>query len=181
MSPFQPTADKARWRIIYDLLTPLGVGEVLTYQQMADALQMPVEDRHTIQMAMRRAAREFEVTHKHAVKSEANVGYRVVQAVEHIDLARSHQKRAGRQLQRGHSKVVNVDLNAIEPETRKAVQLLAQAFSMQMEMSRRLSTRQENLEKAVNSMTQRQERSDDELAELKERMARIEAMANRQE
>lgn len=180
MSPFAPLGNEARWRVIYELLEPLQPGTILTYDRMGEALNLdPQSDRHTIQMAMRRAAKEFEVTHKHAVDSEPNVGYRVVEAPEHLTLAKAQQRRASRSLVRGHSKVVNVDLSGVEPEIRNAFQVVAQALSMQMDMSRRLAIRQRDQQTVVNSITERQERSADELAELRDRLARIEELIQR--
>lgn len=175
MSPFEPVGDRARWRIVYDLLRVVPVDGVLEYEQMAEALDMDAEDdRHVIQMAMRRAGKELEQVEKHAIESISNVGYRVVRPPEHLRLARGHQSKAGKQLKRGHSKVVNVDFNEIEPETRKAFEVVAQAFAMQMQFNSRLDVRQKRLEEVVETVSERTERTASELAELRERMARLE-------
>jgi hypothetical protein len=172
---FEPAGVIARWRILYDILKPMQVNDILTYEQMGDALELhPANDRHVIQMAMRRAAKEFEKVDKHAVEAVTNVGYRVVQVEEHLHLARKQQKRAGRALQSGHSKVVNVDFNEVDPETRKAFEVVARAFSMQMDYNRRFDVRQKRLESVMENVTARTERSEEEIAELKERLARLE-------
>lgn len=175
MTGFEPTGVIARWRIIYDILKPMQVNDILSYETMGEALQLhPAKDRHVIQMAMRRASKEFEKVDKHAVEAVTNVGYRVVEAEEHLYLARRQQKKAGRALQSGHSKVVNVDFNEVDPETRKAFEVVARAFSMQMDFNRRFDVRQKRLESVVESVTERTERSEEEIAELKERLARLE-------
>ncbi|BBC66956.1 hypothetical protein MMRN_38520 [Mycobacterium marinum] len=116
MSPFEPAGAVARWRVLYDLLGERTVGDVLTYDTMAEALELdPVKDRHTIQVAMRRAAKELEQEDKHALEPVQNVGYRIVEPEEHLKLARQHQRRSSRALVRGHSKVVNVDLSSVDP------------------------------------------------------------------
>lgn len=182
MNQFLPAGDVARWRVLYEILKPCQVDDVVTYEQMGKALDLhPVKDRHIIQMAMRRAAKEFEEVDKHAVDAVKNVGYRVVQIKEHLHLARRQQKRAGRALKSGRSKVVNVDFNEIDPETRKAFEVVARAFSMQMDFNRRLDVRQKRLEDVVQSVEQRTlrneesaKRSEEEIAELKRRLARLE-------
>lgn len=175
MTPFQPSGDRARWRVIYDMLARCDVGSVITYEEMASELDLdPINDRHAIQMAMRRASKEFEEERKHAVKPLPNVGYRVAAEPEHLDLAKAQQKLASKALVRGKSKVVNVDLNKLEPDVRSAFQVVARAFSMQMEMSRRLDARQDNLEQVVRDITDRQARSDDEVSALTARLAAIE-------
>lgn len=179
MSPFEPAGDRARWRVLYDLLREARVGEVITYGEMAEALDLdPAKDRTTIQLAMRRAAKELETQDKHAVEVIVNEGYRIVEPETHLDLAQKQQRRAGKALERGQSKVVNVDLNGMDPELRKAFEVVAGAFAAQIDFNRRLSARQEHLEKAVDAVTQgsteQHQRTEEELAELRERLARLE-------
>lgn len=175
MNHFEPVGETARWRTLYDMLQAADVGGVLTYEAMAEALSLhAVNDRHIIQMAMRRAARELEIVDKHAVTSVRNVGYRVVRPDEHVVLARGQQRRSTRALARGHSKVVNVDLNGLSPEVRQLTEATMRAFSMQLEFNRRTDVRQRRLEDAVTSMGQRAEKTEDEIAELRTRLARLE-------
>ena len=179
MSPFQPAGERARWRVIYDLLREAKVGEVITYREMAEALDLDAKrDRTKVQLAMRRAAKELETVDRHAVDPIANEGYRIVEPEQHLDLARKHQKKAGKSLQRGHSKVVNVDFNGMEPDVRKAFEVVAGAFAAQIDFNRRLSVRQDQLEKAVDAVTQQtdaqRQRTDEELEALRERLRRLE-------
>ena len=180
MSPFTPLAGRARWRILYeDILVFKTVNEVATYSEMGKALKLhPDKDRTTIQMAMRRAARALEEINKHAVEPVPNEGYRIVEPAEQMGLARRQQKKSGNALKSGRSKVVNVDLTGMDPEIRKAFEVMATAFSMQMDMNRRLSVRQDRLEKAVASIAdagiEHRKRSDEEIAELKARLDRLE-------
>lgn len=180
---FQPVGDRARWRVLYELLVPLKVGGVLTYDQMAAALDLdPTKDRTTIQLAMRRAARELEQVHKRATDAVPNEGYRIVEPEQHLGLARRHQRKAGKALVRGQSKVVNVDYNLIDPETRKAFEIVAGVFAAQIDFNRRMDVRQDNLEAALVAVTQRTEvqaeRTDEEIAELRARLKRLEEQAS---
>lgn len=175
MSPFQPQGEQARWRIIYERLCRVPTGDTVTYEQLGEALDLdPERDRHPIQMAVRRAAREHEEQDLRALEAVPNVGYRVVEAPEHLRLARQQQRRSHRALVRGHSKVVNVDISGLEPEARKAFEVVARAFAMQMDFNRRFDVRQRRLEDTVNSISERHERSEAEIAELRERLARLE-------
>lgn len=176
MSPFEPHGDRARWRIVYeDLLVNHDENDLVTYEQLGEALDLdPETDRHMIQMAVRRAAKELEEADKQALDAVPNVGYRIVYAVEHMGLARRQQRRSHRALASGKSKVVNVDLTGLEPEARKAFEVMAQAFALQMDFNRRIDVRQKNLEQATRAVTERQARTEAELAELRERLARLE-------
>lgn len=175
MSPFKAIGEQARWRTIYDLLVVTDTGGIVTYDDMAAALDLDgVKDRHVIQMAMRRAAREHETIDKRAVEAVPNLGYRVVLPPEHMRLARQHQARSSKALVAGRSKVVNVDLNGLEPDVRQAFQIVAQAFAMQMDFNRRMDVRQQRLEETLNTIAERHGRSETEIAELRERLARLE-------
>lgn len=180
MSPFEPAGEQARWKLIYKILKATPVDGLVTYEQLGEALELdPDKDRHAIQMAVRRAAQEYEQSDKRALDAVPNEGYRVVKAGEHLDLAKRHGRKAGKSLQRGHSKAVNVDLSEVEdPEVRRALELTAQAFSLQMDFNRRFAVRQEQLEATVREITDTQtadrERSADEVAKLRERIERLE-------
>lgn len=175
MSPFGPAGDRARWRTLYERLQKVNVGDVLTYEAMGALLQLdPVADRHAMQMAMRRAARELEEVDKHAVDSVLNVGYRVVETADHVMLAKRHQRKAGKSLVRSHSKVVNVDLRDTSPELRHVIEVGAAAIAAQLNFNRRMDLRQSNLERAVQAVANKTDRTDEELAELRERLARLE-------
>lgn len=175
MNLFEPIGDRARWRVLYEMLVKHDVGDVVSYPEMGAVLNLdPDADRHVIQMALRRAASEFLEVDKRAVDVIPNIGYRVVAAEEHMGLARRQQRRSNRALARGRSQVVNVNLNEVEPEARKAFEVMAQAFSMQMDFNRRMDVRQARLERAVHSMTTRHERTDDEVAELRHRLELLE-------
>ncbi len=176
MSPFQPAGPTARWRIIYAIIRDKPTGTIVTYEELATALDLhPGDDRHTIQLAMRRAAKESETQDLRAIEPIPNQGYRIAAPAEHLRLAKGQQQRSRRALARGHSKVVHVDLTGMEPEVRKAFDVVAVAFSMQMEMARRLDAKQAHLEAAVRDIQETQSRSADEITELKARLERLES------
>lgn len=175
MTPFEPVGESARWRVLYDLLRKRNDNDILTYAEMGEALDLdPVKNRHAIQMAFRRAAKEYEQVDQRAVDVLPNVGYRVVEPPEHLRLARRHQKRSRKELTKGQSKVTHVDLSGMDPETRRAFMVVGQAFAMQADMMRRMDVRQSRLEEAVASTVGKQERSEEELAELRARLERLE-------
>jgi hypothetical protein len=180
MSPFDPIGDVARWKLAYDVIREAAVDTVVTYDELGEALGLhPKKNRHSIQMAMRRAAGELERQDKRAVDAVTNKGYRIVAAPEHLMLARRHQRKAGKSLARGQSKAVNVDLSSVDdPEIRRALELTAQAFALQMDFNRRFAVRQSHLERAVQEITQTQttdrHRSEDEVTRLRERVERLE-------
>lgn len=176
---FRPAGDIARWRILYDLLRATSVGDILSYEKMAEALDLdPATERHIMQVAIRRAAEEFAFVDNHAVAAVPNVGYRVVEAKEHMDLAKGHQRRSRKQLMRAETKVVHVDVSALDPNSRKAFEVVATALAAQIDFCRRLDIRQRTLAQQLHAIQQdhreTSERTDEELARMRERLDRLE-------
>ena len=175
MTAFQPVGSTARWRILYAMLRGCQSGVLITYQDMGAALNLdPTADRHAIQMAMRRVAKEFEREDKHAVDAVPNEGYRVVHDTERLGLARRYQRKAAGALETGHSKVVNVDFNGMDPNVRRGLEIVAQAFALQMDFNRRFDVKHQRLEAAVQSVQEQNRRTDEEVAALRARLERLE-------
>lgn len=173
--PFVPIGVVARWRVIYDLLGHADVGDLVKYAELGAALGLdPNKERHQIQMAVRRAAYESEQQDNRALEAVPNVGYRIVLPEEHLRLAKGQQRRSSRALVRGHSKVVHVDLNGLDAATRAAFDVVARAFNMQLDLTRRLDVNQRRLAESVAAIQDQTARSADQIAELQARLDRLE-------
>lgn len=172
---FKPLGKDARWRLVFEVLAQAKIGDVVTYEQLGEVLMLnPKRDRHTIQMSVRKAAQVYEEEWHRALTSVTNVGYRVVEPQEHLTLARRHQTRASKSLMRGQSKVVNVDLSGLDSEVRHTFEVVARAFSLQMDFNRRFEVKQERLEQTLSAIEAASTRSEQEIADLKDRLARLE-------
>lgn len=176
MSLFKPLGPVARWRVLYEeLLVPAAVGDVITYEAMGEILDLdPHREVHKIRSALNRAAAEYEDENGHALESLSRRGYRVVEPSGHITLAHRQQRRATRALSRGHSLATCADLSNADPAVKRALDTIAQAFSLQMEINRRYDVRQKRLEEAMSTVQKDQERTDAELARLRERLRQVE-------
>jgi hypothetical protein len=175
MSPFQPKGVTARWRLIYQELRSVDIGDVVTYERLGEVLELdPEGDRHRIQMAVRRAAEQYLKDDKRALDSVPNEGYQVVDASGHLQLARRHQSKSSKELVRGHAKSVNVDLSGVAPEVKHALEVVARGFAVQMDFNRRFDVRQKRLEEALATVNERTGRSEAEIAELRARLERLE-------
>lgn len=179
MSPFQPLGAEARWRTLYQLLQQKEIGDVITYEDMAAALEMDaVADRRSLQVTFRRAAIQYEEDDCRAVDAVRNVGYRVVEPSEHLKLAKRHGKRAGNQLKLAYSKAVNVDLSGESSDVVKAFELVALGFAHQMEVNRRQAATNQRTQQALANASVKIERTDEELAAIQERMEALEKRLN---
>jgi SpoVK/Ycf46/Vps4 family AAA+-type ATPase len=175
MPPFQPVGDRARWKVIYDLLVRTPVGEIVTYDKLGEILELhPNRQRAAIQMAVRRAAREHLEENLRALEVVTNQGYRIVEAVEQLRIARRYQRKANNALASGHSNAVNVDMTQLEPQTRHAFEVVGRAFTMQMDFNRRFEVNQQKLEENIAQITEQTTRSEEEIAALRARLERLE-------
>jgi hypothetical protein len=175
MGNFDPAGAKARWKTIYELLKLTNDNGILTYREMGEALGLdPETDRGAIVQAVRRAAKEHEEVDKRAITAVPNKGYRIAAPKEHLDLARRQQKRSSKALVRGQSKVVNVNMSKLDPEARRAFEVVAQGFAQLMDFNRRFERRQQEHTEVIASLVETTQRSDAERDELKERLARVE-------
>lgn len=180
--PFKSIGAQARWRTVYEIVKATPTGDIITYERLGEALDLhPEHDRMAIQGAVHRAAKEHEQEDKRAVESVSGLGYRPVDPSGSLALARHQQRKSGRALTRGQSKAVNVDLNGVDPEVRKALELVGRAITMQLDFNRRFEGKQARLEQTIREIADSQEqdrkRTDEELAELRGRLARLEGDA----
>ncbi len=176
MNHFEPVGERARWLELYDLLRATETNGVISYEAMGETLDLdPVKDRASIRSALYRAAKEHEEIDKRAVVAVPRQGYRLVEPQEQLGLARRHQKRSTRSLVRGHSKAVNVDMSQIEPEARKAFEVVAGVIAMQMDFNRRAEAKLTAHDKAIKSLVEARDRSAEEREEFRSRLDRLEA------
>lgn len=156
---FKPIGERARWRMIYELMQSAELGGVVTYAAMAEALGLHERaDRHALQMAARRAGLELEKVDKRAVDAVKGIGYRVVQPAEILGLGKRRNRKAGKQIQRGGITTQAVDLNAVDAPTRQALETLARGFAVQAEVNRRVLAKQEQHDDLINMLMTRVER-----------------------
>lgn len=176
MSPFDPIGDKARWRFLYDLLVKAEIGDTVTYEAMGEALDLdPQRDRHALQMAMRRAAKEHLEHDLRSVAPVPNVGYRVVETERKLELAKVHQGRAQRSVRRGRAHVENADLSQVDEATRNLFEAMAWKFAQQDEVIHRLDVRQKRHERQLEAAVSAQQQTADQLTELARRLEKLEA------
>jgi hypothetical protein len=181
MSPFSPLNERARWRVIYDLLRTTPVDGTLTYEAMGEALGLDGDkDRRVLQQATQRAAREFERVDNRAIDAVINTGYRVLQAPEHMRLARRHQRKSSKALVRGQNAVTHVDWLALDPIARQAFEVVGAAFAAQVDFCRRLDVQQRELAAAMQLIQQdhrsTKEHTTTELDKVQERLTRLEGL-----
>jgi len=98
---FSPRGDKPEWRIVYDeLLVHAEYGQIITYAELASVLERDAHDRQRLRAPIARARRELGNLRSMWLVAVPNVGYRVIQANEHVSVADDHKHRGQRQFTR---------------------------------------------------------------------------------
>lgn len=113
-APFQPKGDLPEWRLIYDrLLEHADFGDVITYAELREVLGRPFEDNRS---PLYRAREHMGDMRRRWIEPVPGIGYRVIEAAEHMHAAQARKKRARRQL-RAMVKIGEVtDLSRLTPD-----------------------------------------------------------------
>src|SRR5271165_7697040 len=103
---FKPTREDGRsYRdVTVDLFKNLVPNTIVNYEQLGKELELnPESDRNRIQMAVRSANKVLLKMHNRGVTNVPTVGYRVLEAREHMIVANGHQNKADRALIRAQN------------------------------------------------------------------------------
>ena len=93
---FKPKGEKAEWAMVYDgLLSEADFGTVVTYAQLDELLGRTFEDNRA---PIYRAREELGERRKRWLEAVPRVGYRVIDANEHVRVAGQHKRKAKRQM-----------------------------------------------------------------------------------
>lgn len=95
VTPFEPKGEKPEWRMIYDeLLAEADYGGLISYRALQDVLGRPLEDNRS---PLYRARLELGEQRHRWLEVVPGVGYRVIEAAEHLRIAQAHKRKARRQ------------------------------------------------------------------------------------
>lgn len=170
---FDPKGSISRRRAVLDALATAPYDTVVTYSELSVALGGA--SREIVQKAVHAAKAALEREHNKSVDAVPNEGYRVIKPSEHLTLAQRHQRKSRRSLTRAQSTVTHVDLRELTEGERAAVTIAATSLSLQLGYMRRNDIRVSRLERAAETAAESQQRSDEEIAELKARLERLES------
>lgn len=169
---FEPKGDVAEWQLVYDRLSTLAVGDVITYDELTLLLGRDfLQARGPFHKANKRLLEE----HSRGLLNVKNVGYRVVTAAEHEMAARDQHRFAKRRLTTAKRWVRNTDRAELEPEVAERFDRLEESLGRQIDFTRRLDKRVARVEKAIKeSRNENEERADATAERLTKLMAALE-------
>lgn len=148
---FRPKGEYPQWRIIFDRLAAMNIGDVVTDIELQELV--PDTTMASIRGSFIRAQKTMELDHKRTFDRVRLIGYRMVEAPEHLDLARRHHKKAKRQVAKAIGKAASADRSLLDREARRRIDEIEESLRRQQEMISRLDQRQSKTEKdtvAVN-------------------------------
>jgi len=167
---FTPKNGTAQWRTVYEHLTTLTIGDVVTDGTLANLLADAAEN--SWRGAFHRAVREMETEHSRTFTRVRGEGYRMVEAREHEGLAQDQHRKARRRLGAAKRKLTSADRSRLTPDERQRFTALEIHVSQQQDMLRRLSAKQTEMQKV-------QVKTAGDVAELSEKVDRLSELLNR--
>jgi hypothetical protein len=165
---FETKGDRAQWRTVYDHVSTLKVGDVVTDETLVALLPDAAPSSYV--GAFHRAVKELEAVNKRTFDRVRGKGYRMVEAVEHANLAKRQHRRAKRRLAAAHSKAHSADRSRLTPEERQRIDAIEMNLAQQQQLTKRLETRVERLQQGLQEA--RREHKQD-IASVSERVDRL--------
>lgn len=113
-APFKPKAELPEWRLIYDkILEHVEFGDIITIEQLDEVLGRSfVENRGPLY----RARQHMAEMRRRWFEPIPGVGYRIIEASEHMHAAQARKQRARRQLRQMVRIGEVTDLSRLTPE-----------------------------------------------------------------
>lgn len=173
-APFTPKRERPAWEYVYDLLQPLDVGDLVTHDEIAKALDLTRQEFATQRSGFYKAANVWGAERKRALRSVPGEGYRVVDAPEHEQLSKAHHRKSRRSLSRGRKVLANTDRTRLDAEQKARFDALESNIARQEDMIRRLDTRTTKVEKAVADVGRKHSATEEEVASVRQQVAALE-------
>ena len=145
---FEVKGHKAQWEIVTDVLETKNIGDIATYEEILEALG-PGFSRSALSSVVGTAIRKFR-DRKRTFENVRLVGWRMVEATEHLRLARRQQVKSKRRLAEAVSISASTDLRRLDPEQRRAQQAQELHLRKLLDRVSRLEERQAKTETRVS-------------------------------
>lgn len=141
---FEVKGDRPQWKVIYDRLSRMGIGDVITLKDL-EALLPGV----AIRPPFYQAVKKLEENQKRTFENVRGVGYRMAEPRQHEKLARDKHRSARSMLRKAQRKVASADRALLTQEERQRLDALEHHFARHADMLKRLDDRQVKTEQRV--------------------------------
>ncbi|MDE2106121.1 MAG: hypothetical protein KGL39_53355, partial [Patescibacteria group bacterium] len=146
---FQVKGELPEWKLIVDVLNTKQIGDVLAFEELDKVLGRDFRSSRT---PIYKANAAWGGEQHRSLVAVPNIGYRVIDASEHEDLARRHHRKGRRSLKRGMTAARNADRSLLSQEERDRLDAIELNLSRQAAFMRRLDVRVEKVEKRVEKV-----------------------------
>ena len=168
---FDVKGEAPEWQMVVGLLDSKRIGDVVTFDELDETLGRDFRSSRT---PIYKAGTVWGTEHHRSLDFVRGVGYRVIDASEHEDLARRHHRKGRRSLKRGMTAARNADRSLLTQPQREQLDAIELNLARQSSFMKRLDARVEKVEKRVNKVEERQ-------PDTEWRLRRLEALLLRQE
>lgn len=173
---FATVGEVSRRRMVVDLVADTPAGDVVPYDVLEIALGV---DRRTVQTVVNQAKPSLQKTCQKSLVAIRNVGYRVLLPGEHLELAKTHQKRGRRQTRKAKSAVKNTDFAQLSDIERVKYDIAVATISALERFEKRADLRyasRERVESFIKQQVGHNDRTEGEVSDLRDRLARLESL-----
>lgn len=128
-----------QWVVVYQRLSSMQIGDVLRDEELYGLI--PQAPQASMRVAFFRAVKQMELDNHRTFDRVRTVGYRMVEAVEHEDLARRQHRKANRRMKAAMGKLTSADRTRMTPDVRRRFDAMEDHVARQLDMIKRLDTR----------------------------------------
>lgn len=124
MAPFQPKGSRALRVIIAEMAARAGLGDVLTFTELAEAIDVADDTagRGQVRQAVSAARPLLLADHGRALVAVRGKGYRVALPGELAGIAQDHRRRADTQISKALAIIDHADMSTATDEERRRFQ-----------------------------------------------------------
>lgn len=164
---FEARGAQPQWKVIYDRLSRMGIGDVITVKEL-EALLPGVAIRPPLYQAIKKIEENLSRTFENV----RGVGYRMAEPRQHERLALSKHKSARRMLAKAQRKIASADRALLTQDERQRLDALEHHFGRHAEMLKRLDDRQQRTEQRVAVAEKVQSQLEDRFDQLESLLKR---------
>lgn len=159
---FKPKGEKPLWKMVFDFVTPMQIGDVVTYEELTEAVGQDITTNRAIVYA---ANKHLLKDQKRLLVVERSIGYKLVDGMDIMYHAEDRQSMAKRQVRLANFETNNISTIKLTSEEKKKLQ---DFMSFNANIRAAFAQKIDRIEKA-NQVTQlAQQFSEQEIVELKE-------------
>lgn len=173
---FTPVGDVSRRQQVIELASTAKPGDLLTYDSLQQMLGCDLE---TVRSAVNQAKPGCQRELQKSLVAVRNEGYLVALPEQHLDIAKTHQRKGRRQTKKSLSAVEHTDYSQLSESDRTRFDIAVGVIRVLETWERRADLRyssREKLDEFILSQSDTNDRTSSDVANLKQRLARVESL-----